>query len=298
MARGVEAGAQEAPAPVDALSVVEAAGGVVWRRSPGGVEVVLVHRPRYDDWTLPKGKLHAGEDHRAAAVREVEEETGLTVTMGPELVSSHYLDAKGRPKVVRWWAMTPGGGEFVPGDEVDDSRWLPVSEAGQVLTYERDLDVLRSFTRLPETAAVLLVRHAHAGDRGRWDDDDRLRPLSDQGWRQARGLVGRLGAYGAERVISSPYVRCIQTLEPLARVRGIDIETSPALAEGAGRDEICALLARVTGTASVLCTHGDVAGEVLDAVGRPGARCAKGSTWVLEAGNGRLVAARYLEPPA
>lgn len=277
---------------------VEAAGGVVWRRTPGGIEVVVVHRPRYDDWTLPKGKLHPGEGHPDAAVREVHEETGLTASRGAELAPSHYLDGRGRPKMVRWWAMTPQGGGFVPGDEVDDSRWVPVADAGDVLTYERDLEVLRSFSSLPETAAVLLVRHAHAGERQRWDGDDRLRPLSDQGWRQARGLVGRLGAYGAARILSSPYIRCVQTVEPLARARGVAVETASALAEGAGREEIGALLGQVTGTPAVLCTHGDVTGAVLDLVGRAGARCAKGSTWVLEADTGRLVAARYLDPPS
>jgi 8-oxo-dGTP pyrophosphatase MutT (NUDIX family) len=127
--------------------VVEAAGGVVWRRSPAGaLEVLLVHRPRYDDWTVPKGKLDDGEDHARAARREVEEETGLRCTLGPELVSTSYRDRKGRPKHVRYWAMTPVAGRFTPTDEVDEVVWLPVEEAKATLTYERDravLDALR-----------------------------------------------------------------------------------------------------------------------------------------------------------
>lgn len=270
----------------------------MWRRASEGLEVLLVHRPRYDDWTFPKGKLHAGEDHRSAALREVEEETGLRCSLGVELAPSAYVDGRGRPKVVRWWAMTPGGGTFVPGPEVDEATWLPVADAASLLSYDRDREVLRAFTSQAGSAAVLLVRHGDAGDRGRWRGDDRLRPLSAEGRRQAQALVGQLAGYGVARVLSSAYVRCVQTVEPLAVARRLPLETSPALAEGATRDDVGALLAQVTGTAVVLCTHGDVAGEVLDAMGLPDGPCAKGSTWVLEPDGGRLVAARYLEPPA
>jgi len=130
-------------------TVVHAAGGVVWRRSPlGGVEVLLVHRPRYDDWTVPKGKLDLGEDHAGAALREVEEETGLRCILGPELVSTAYVDRKGRPKEVRYWAMTAVGGHFTATDEVDDVRWVPVDAAGSLLSYPRDDDVVAALRRV------------------------------------------------------------------------------------------------------------------------------------------------------
>ena len=120
-------------------TVVQAAGGVVWRRSAAGeLEVLLVHRPRYDDWTVPKGKLAAGEDHAGAALREVEEETGLRCALGPELASTSYVDRKGRPKLVRYWAMSPVDGAFTPNDEVDEVRWLPVAAAQPMLSYSRD----------------------------------------------------------------------------------------------------------------------------------------------------------------
>jgi 8-oxo-dGTP diphosphatase len=124
-------------------TVVQAAGGVVWRRSPArDVEVLLVHRPRYDDWTVPKGKLDAGEGHAAAALREVEEETGLRCELGPELPSTAYHDRRGRPKSVRYWAMTPVAGDFTPTEEVDRVVWLTVDAAKARLTYDRDRPVL------------------------------------------------------------------------------------------------------------------------------------------------------------
>jgi 8-oxo-dGTP pyrophosphatase MutT (NUDIX family) len=121
---------------------------VVWRPRPDGrPEVILVHRPKYDDWSLPKGKLHAGEDDAAAALREVEEETGLRCVLGQELPASRYHDRFGRPKTVRYWAMTPEPGSsapFVPNDEVDEVRWLTPDEAEPLLSYDRDREVLRS----------------------------------------------------------------------------------------------------------------------------------------------------------
>lgn len=125
---------------------VRAAGGVVWRRTPKGrIEVVLVHRPAYDDWTLPKGKRDGGETDEETARREVEEETGLVCSLGPELASTSYVDAKGRPKLVRYWAMTVDTQQDRPPDgEVDEWRWLREGPAKELLTYRRDQRVLRS----------------------------------------------------------------------------------------------------------------------------------------------------------
>ena len=115
------------------------------RDGDSALEVLLVHRPRYDDWTLPKGKLHRGESHEEGALREVEEETGLRCELGRELPSSHYRDQKGRPKVVRYWTMRPIDGAFHPHEEVDDVRWLPLADADAELTYDRDREILHAF---------------------------------------------------------------------------------------------------------------------------------------------------------
>jgi 8-oxo-dGTP pyrophosphatase MutT (NUDIX family) len=124
---------------------VRAAGGVVRRRSPnGGWEYALIHRPKYNDWSLPKGKLNDNETWDQAALREVEEETGLKCDLGPELATTRYTDSRGRPKTVRYWEMHPREGSFTPHDEVDDARWLPLSEARRLLSYDRDRGVLDS----------------------------------------------------------------------------------------------------------------------------------------------------------
>jgi 8-oxo-dGTP pyrophosphatase MutT (NUDIX family) len=141
---------------------VRAAGGVVWRRddasrggtdSAGRVEVLLVHRPRYDDWSFPKGKLDAGEGFEGAALREVEEETGVRATLGAELPTIRYVDNRGRDKVVRYWAMTPvAEREWAPGDEIDDVRWVPLADAASLLTYRHDRALLAAFEPEPPTA--------------------------------------------------------------------------------------------------------------------------------------------------
>ena len=124
---------------------VRAGGGVIWRQGGRGVEVLLIHRPRYDDWSLPKGKAKEGESDEDAALREVEEEIGLRCELGPELATTRYLDGKGRSKTVRYWAMElPAGAEPTTGDGVDELRWVPLDEADGQLSWSRDEEVLRA----------------------------------------------------------------------------------------------------------------------------------------------------------
>jgi 8-oxo-dGTP pyrophosphatase MutT (NUDIX family) len=122
---------------------VKASGGVVWRRGDRGIEVALVHRQRYDDWSFPKGKLDKGESWEDGALREVEEEIGLRCRLGHELPPTSYRDPKGRFKVVRYWMMEPLDGEFAPSNEVDEMRWLPTADAERLLSYEHDRELLR-----------------------------------------------------------------------------------------------------------------------------------------------------------
>lgn len=134
---------------------VRAAGGVVWHCQPHcGLQILLVHRPKHDDWSLPKGKVDKGESEIDCALREVEEETGLRCRLGEELSPTHYRDRRGRSKRVRYWAMEPLAGVFLPNGEVDEVRWLSPDEAQQLLSYRRDADVVADFAErwafLPE----------------------------------------------------------------------------------------------------------------------------------------------------
>jgi 8-oxo-dGTP diphosphatase len=128
------------------VTVVRAAGGVPVRSVPGGIEVLVVHRPAYDDWTFPKGKCEPGESDEECALREVVEETGLACALEDELPSTGYRDSRGRPKRVRYWRLGVVGGALAFDNEVGSGRWLTPAEAEQVLTYERDLEVLRALT--------------------------------------------------------------------------------------------------------------------------------------------------------
>jgi 8-oxo-dGTP diphosphatase len=245
---------------------IRAAGGVVRRRG----DVLLVHRPKYGDWTFPKGKAKAGESDEDCALREVEEETGLRCRLGRELASTHYRALAG-PKVVRYWEMAPLDGEFTPTAEVDEIRWLPPVRAAGLLSYGRDGAVLASLGPLP----LLFVRHASAGDREKWLGDDRLRPLDEKGRRQAEELVTKLEPYAVERLLSSPFVRCVQTVEPLAAARGLEVETTDVLTDDAGPAGVRRLLEDLAGSPVLLCGHG---GEIEAFLGKT----KKGETRVLD----------------
>jgi len=131
---------------VSSTKLVRAAGGLVWRRGPDGIELVLVHRPAYDDWSFPKGKLNEGESELDAALREVEEEIGVRCEVGPEIGSISYTDGRGRPKTVRYWEMRAAAGDILaPANEVDDARWVRLDTAASMLTYDHDRRLLDRF---------------------------------------------------------------------------------------------------------------------------------------------------------
>ena len=280
--------------------LIEAAGGVVLRGPRGDRETLLIHRPRQNDWTIPKGKLDDGEDHAAAALREVAEETGWRCSVGPWLPEVRYLDGDGRPKRVRFRIMRPLEQEpWAPSDEVDQIRWLPVEGAYEELSHRSDHDVLEAAVSLDEP--VYLVRHAKAANRETWKGDDDLRPLTDKGHQQAEHLRAHLGLQRLRHVVSSPSTRCLQTVAPLAAELGLAIEQAETLGEGTPQDPAVRTV-RTTAGPSVLCSHGDVMAEIVDAVARlhpiEGTQgWKKGATWIIERDIGDIVGARYVPPP-
>lgn len=284
-------------------NLVRAAGGIVVRGDDRDRHFALVHRPRYDDWSFPKGKLVDGEAEDAAALREVLEETGLQCRLDVHVGTVTYQDRNGRPKVVTYWTMTPDDGSFAPSDEVDELRWLAVDDALASLTYAHDRELLRRVVAPTAVAPTYLVRHAKAGQRRAWKGPDEARPLTRRGRRQAARLVDRFGGLALDRVISSPFVRCVQTVEPLARSRGIEIETVPELAEGADLDGAVRFVRALDARPAVLCSHGREIEGIVDRLQHAGADVegsgglAKGSVWVLDRRDGEIVSARYLPAP-
>src|SRR6266699_1147700 len=217
---------------------IRAAGAVVWR--PGGAEpeVVLVHRPRYDDWSYPKGKCEPGEHVLATAVREVAEETGSRIALGRPLTPSVYQVRAGVKQVAYWVARCTGFAGFVPNDEVDEVRWLPADDARKRLSYDRDKALLEEFGSGPvSTVPLILLRHAAAGRKLERVADgaaaaDLARPLDANGSAEAESLAGLLASYGRCRVISSAAERCLATVRPYAAAFGVSVETEPAFTVG------------------------------------------------------------------
>ena len=215
----------------------------------------------------------------------MEEETGYRCEICWELTRTSYRDGQGRRKRVRYFAMRPLGGDFRGGEEVDEVRWVSPHAASDLLSYRRDAAVVASYG-YDERERLLLVRHASAGERRSWHGDDRLRPLDDRGRRQAERLVEALAGHHVARILSSPYVRCVQTVEPLARHRGLPVEERDELAEGASLDAFLRLTEQLG--AAALSVHGDLVEELLGESRR------KGSTTLLEG----IEAVATIPPPA
>ncbi|MDA4110442.1 NUDIX hydrolase [Mycolicibacterium holsaticum] len=295
---------------VRGAATVYAAGAVLWRPNgdPAAPEIAIVHRPRYDDWSLPKGKLDPGETEPVTAVREVREETGYTAHLGRRLARVSYPVEEGIKKV-RYWAARTVGGDFSPNAEVDELKWLPVTEAMKHLEYPHDRKVLRRFTKLPvDTKTVLIVRHGTAGSKSRYQGDDRKRPLDKRGRAQAESLVGVLLAFGADTLFAADRVRCEQTLGPLAEELATTIRREPLLTEEAYANDRKAARRRVLEIAGgdgvpVICTQGKVIPDLIqwwcerDGVRPDKSRNRKGSTWVMTLFDGRLIAADHIESP-
>ena len=278
--------------------VIFAAGAVVWRPTAGppyqdggsaggsGVEVLLVHRPKYDDWSLPKGKCEPGEHVLLTAVREVFEETSVRSPLGPRLPSVQYqTGAYG--KHIDYWSMLSLGYQAAASHEVDAVSWLPLAQARERLSYPRDVAVVDSLVPR-ETVPLILLRHASAGAKGNWPADDESRPLDAKGATDAQVLAGLLSCFApTARVLSSPALRCTESVRPYASSFGGKVEAAAALAlpghsghffSRTNRGDALADLVRqlvADGRPAVLCLHRENLRKAL-AAARPAARAALG----------------------
>jgi 8-oxo-dGTP diphosphatase len=301
---GPRAGAGHRAGP-DAEPAIVAAGAVVLRKGP---QVLLVHRPKYDDWSFPKGKVDPGEHVLTAAVREVAEETGIDIRLGPPLPDQDYLVGNGtlRLKRVHYWTGRAVAGDDVsdyrPNAEIDEVRWVDLDAAADLLTYPRDAETLAAVGDLRRrTTPLVVLRHGKATSRKAWRGDDRQRPLSELGELQSEELVPMLGAYGVRRILSSSSQRCWTSVAPYADVADLDLEVTPDLSEEDAdadgvTDWVHTLLAGKE--PAVLCTHRPVLPLVLAALGLEERRMEPGAMLVAHHRRGRLVAVEEHPPHA
>jgi 8-oxo-dGTP diphosphatase len=258
--------------------VIPAAGALPWRRRRGALQVALVHRPRYDDWAWSKGKLEPGEEWPVAAAREVFEETGFHVRLGRTLPGSEYpaADQGGdtTTKQCRYWAAEVVGGDGALRNEIDDVAWLDVPSAMTRLSYPRDHDQLRALEQADAagtltTWPLVMIRHAKSRSRSSWPNADPLRPLNPRGRERAKALIPVLAAYGVTRVVTSPSVRCLDTVLPYTVAAGIRARLKAGLSEEGFAEQpdrapyhLTRLLDR--GNAAVVCSHGPVLPALLE----------------------------------
>ena len=207
---------------------IVAAGGVVWRRDmEGEIEVLLVHRPRYDDWSLPKGKVEDGEALISCAYREILEETGLSIKLGPYVGSVEYFVPDGLKQVSYWSAsLTEDKSTFHPNEEVDQILWLDLESAAFRATRDSDRHSLERFGVTPyETSALVMLRHAKALERTEWQGEDEDRPLQLVGQLQAKRMHSLYQVFGLEEIHTSDAVRCLDTVAQMAKV----LELTPVI---------------------------------------------------------------------
>lgn len=254
-----------------------AAGALPWRRRKGVLQVAMVHRPRYDDWSWAKGKLDTDEEWPVAAVREVAEETGYQVHLGRPLPTSTYPvgSLSGlATKEVRYWAAEVVGGSGKLVNEIDQVAWLAPDEAAIRLDYARDREQLRALVQADDedqltTWPLVVVRHAKANPRGSWKGPDPERPLDARGQLRASGIAPLMAAFGVRRLISSPSARCLETLKPYAAQERITLRTKPGLSEEGFEQDPAKAPYHVErmvqrGTPVAVCGHGPVLPTMLD----------------------------------
>lgn len=258
--------------------LIHAGGAVVTREGKRGTEVLVVHRPGYQDWSLPKGKVETDEHRAVAAVREVWEETGVLVRLGIPLDQATHVTGAGTKKVSWWSGTVLSETRRAPDREVDVVAWLPPKAALARLSYDGDKALVRQHLDQPVTVPVLLVRHAKAMDRKNWKGRDPSRPISARGRRQARQLVPLFDAYGVQTLVSSSSNRCVSTLLPHASQHGLTIDRHAILTEEEGTrggDAVAALVEAVraaaveSGIPAAICCHRPVLPHVLAAMGLP-----------------------------
>ncbi|MEN9324433.1 MAG: hypothetical protein RL414_187 [Actinomycetota bacterium] len=254
------------------MNAVLAAGAVVWRKAKkGGVEILLIHRPRYDDWSLPKGKVENAELQISCAYREVLEETGMDVVMGPFLGHSEYTVTEGLKRVSYWAAKIKDSSQtFVANSEADEARWVNFEEAECLATQSAEKDIIQRFAEAPYDAnALILLRHAKAISRDEWQGGDEDRPLATTGVLQANRMLSVYQVFGIDEIFSSDAIRCYDTVNPMAKALGLNIKLKKSLSERIFEQDKSRALGKfkeiITEKSQVLvCSHNPILPRVLE----------------------------------
>lgn len=260
---------------------VYAAGAVVWRIVEGKLRILLIHRTKYRDITLPKGKVDPGEMLAETAVREVHEETGIRVALGVPVGVSRYHLASRKQKIVHYWAAEATAdaireSTFVPNREIAALEWVSIKKARSRLSYPVDLEILEFFANLVDEGVlrsfpVIALRHAKALSRSDWNSSDAARPLTERGRKQAKSIVGPLRAFGVRKIVTSDAARCVETVTPLAKALDRKPVRTEKISQDAWEDgsaDLRSVVGRRVRSAkpAVLCSHGPVLPALLSEI--------------------------------
>jgi 8-oxo-dGTP diphosphatase len=288
--------------------MIRAAGALLWRETAERtIEIALIHRPRYGDWTLPKGQIEEGETALQCAYRELVEETGIKANFTQQLGSVDY-EENGQAKRVIFWAAhcALDASDFIANEEVDQLRWLTIEEALEEATYPTDLEIILKFKDQPKRSDTLIIlRHTKALERGDWDEPDSQRTLDEVGFDQAQLLIKHLEPFAIDEVYTSDFTRCVQTVTPIAHARGLSITAVPSLNEETFHEDP----ARAVSFANALkqdekniliCSHNPVIPTMLRGIlntklkNKDLIKLEPGDAWIVHRVNGEIVGLDYL----
>lgn len=286
---------------------ITAAGTVVLRPGAGKEpEVLLVHRPRYDDWSLPKGKMNPDEYLAGCAVRETLEETAVSTRLGVPVGRITYPVGGGTKAVSYWRARTMSQGIHKPDSEIDDTVWLTVSKALKRVSYADERPIIELAIKLPDSTPLVILRHGKAMLRANWTGRDQARPLNERGRRQSMLLVPLLDAFGVGKLASSTSVRCLRTLQPHAEAHRLEVEGWAALTEEQAEENpksVATLMKRLaketaaSGVPLAVCGHRPVLPLMLHALGVPNRALQPGAALVTHLGrNAEVLAVEFHRP--
>jgi len=288
--------------------MIRAAGALLWRETQERtIEIALIHRPRYDDWTLPKGKIEEGETALQCAYRELVEETGIKASFTRQLGSIDYVE-NGEGKRVIFWAAhcALNASTFIANEEVDQLRWLPCEEAIELSTYQSDREMIANFqSQEQRTDTLIILRHAKALERGDWDEPDSQRTLNEVGFDQAQLLIKHLEPFAIDEVYTSDYTRCMQTVTPLAHTRGLSITGVPSLNEQIFEEDPSRAVAFANALKQdekniVICSHNPVIPTMLRGIlntklkNKDLIKLEPGDAWIVHRVKGEIVGLDYL----